>query len=464
MTASLVPGCTTVTINARYYTLHAHLAHVAADRKLDWPAKQRLIRRAEVVMAAATLQQASTDGTGTHPHGGDRIVGAVRDGLVRIDELSKPGRYTANQSGFWPVYVGSELTLGLIANTSFEPGARADRVALAAGFEHIVDCAEQATLTAGELGELVHLSVDAAVTGSDGELLARLFCAHHLDLERPSDRTRRDTISIMARALAMTESGSADAAFRAIVGYGAGPRVDPVLNQIDEVWPWRGTLLRHQSVNSWRRAWAWLVGLIGADLANVDGHTSPQQLADAAVAAVHATGTVQQWLANLPPVVDEHGDPIDAESEVGARSLSEFERALNIIALGGERVGTLDGTAQVAFEGPRRAVLDPVWVREHFHSALAQPMPDFVHDLTHEIINRAERVAHRKARIQRDGTYRIPSRVHRHAGNLWKTSDEGRGNVGLRVNELARNLAAVGVLARQGGSLRLTDYGAGLLP
>lgn len=54
MTARLVPGATTVTTGARYYSLHGYVAHEAEHRGLDAAAALELLRRCEVVVAAAS--------------------------------------------------------------------------------------------------------------------------------------------------------------------------------------------------------------------------------------------------------------------------------------------------------------------------------------------------------------------------------------------------------------------------
>ena len=50
MADRLVPGVTTVTLNARYYSLHGLVAAEAKKRGLDLVAAKDLMRRAEVAL------------------------------------------------------------------------------------------------------------------------------------------------------------------------------------------------------------------------------------------------------------------------------------------------------------------------------------------------------------------------------------------------------------------------------
>ena len=166
---------------------------------------------------------------------------------------------------------------------------------------------------------------------------------------------------------------------------------------------------------------------------------------------------------DLPAPVDGDGDPVAAEDAVTAQQRSEFDRDLAILLIGGQRIDTLDGATRDAFVGQRRTILDPIWVRNRVDESLDRPLADFVRDLTFDVLDRSQRIAARRAQLRRDGTYVRPGRVHEHAGKLWKTSNEGRGNVGLRLVQLARILTALGVLETVDDSLRLSDHGRELL-
>jgi hypothetical protein len=62
MADRLVPGVTTVTLNARYYCLHGLVAAEAKSKGLDDSAAKDLLRRAEVVVGAVSARHWETGG------------------------------------------------------------------------------------------------------------------------------------------------------------------------------------------------------------------------------------------------------------------------------------------------------------------------------------------------------------------------------------------------------------------
>ena len=462
MTAHLVPGVTTVTINARYYALHGFVAAAARQDGLDEQQTLDLVRRCEVVVAAATLANADP-GERFGPHGADVIEPRLREGPIELASVSSPGGYSGNQAGFLSTYIGSELELGIIAGPGIAPGLRCDEVALRRGFDGIIELANSEYLDiSGLRGGAAHLSMHAARDAADGRWLAGLLCADDLDDHRVSDQTRRNTISLLGRALDLHPSLSVEESFHAAICYGPELRLDPIIDSIEEAAPWRGTMLRRHSVNAWRQLWAWLVGEIGSGLDAIDGHTSPEELAEAAVAQCPAV-SVRSYLKDLPPPFDAAGDPLPAEVVVGEQDRTEFDSNLGVLVLGGERFLRLEGATLRAFVGQQSAILDPTWVNNRVQESLDRPLHDFVSDLVRDVLDRSQRIASQRAFLQSDGTYVRPGRVHEHAGKLWKTSDEGRGNVGLRLEQLGRILTSLGVLESVDDALRLTGAGRLLL-
>ena len=104
MTASLVPGATTVTTSARYFTLHGAVALEAERRHLDAGERLDLLRRCEVVMAAASLLHPSpTAGT---VHGADAILHRSGGTTFDLGLLSTPhAGYSDAQAGFLAPYL-----------------------------------------------------------------------------------------------------------------------------------------------------------------------------------------------------------------------------------------------------------------------------------------------------------------------------------------------------------------------
>lgn len=461
MTARLVPGVTTVTTNARYYALHAFVAETAARERLDWSSAVDFLRRCEVVIAAATISHPS-DVSSFTAHGSDKIAPAWSSGSLSLDAMSQPGQYTKAKQGFLNVYLGSELEMGILGSSMLEPGERSNMLSLRSGFDGLTELARQPAITTADIEPVGHLSMHAARETPDGQWLARILCASNLDEMTDTDHARRGTIRLCHRSLQLAQYNSLESLLYETVAYGDAARTDPVLTAIAEHVPWRSTLLRRHSINAWRTLWAWLVDLIGEGEADIDGHTDPSTLVERAVEACSGTtGTVGDFVRELPAVVDVNGDPVDAEGSLRGEGRHEFEQAVATIALGGRRVDHFDGDAFAAFAGRRRTVLDPVWANEQFSQA-GRPMADFLNGFVHDVLDRSSRIAMRRSRMQ-NGLYVVPGRVHEHAGRLWRTSREGRNPVGLRLNELERNLLAVGVLDRTDGALSFTAFGEELL-
>lgn len=89
MTAKLVPGATTVTINARYYALHGLVAQEAERRGLDLAGAYELLRRCKVVVAGTSVVH--PDKVAGPPHGYDRAHPQLhRDGDLDVAALSVP--------------------------------------------------------------------------------------------------------------------------------------------------------------------------------------------------------------------------------------------------------------------------------------------------------------------------------------------------------------------------------------
>src|SRR4051812_31577113 len=103
MVGKLVPGVTTVTLNARYYALHA-LAAVEVDRRgLDAPEALDLLRRMEVVLGGVSILHDHGDNGLARAHGADAIGPQLRgEAQLRVAEISRPGkgRYVEAQSGY----------------------------------------------------------------------------------------------------------------------------------------------------------------------------------------------------------------------------------------------------------------------------------------------------------------------------------------------------------------------------
>ncbi len=455
MTASLVPGATTVTTSARYYTLHGAVALEGDRRQLTVVERLDLMRRCEVVMAAASIAHPAPDG-GT-VHGVDAIIKRSGGGTFDVEMLSTPkAGYSESQTGFLGPYLGSELTLGILADGTLAPGKRLNPTVLRAGFAGLFDLASQATVTADDLRAAETLSVGAVSNSEDGRWLARQLCAVGIQEAGRADGTRVGTVRLLARSATMAPSPSIVRSFRELVAYGPHLGSDPVVSSIPEAEPWRGTLFRHDSVGAWRQLWAWLTDCI-------DGPTRRDELVDKLAEGLPAM-TLGEFERDLPPTTNIVGDPLDAESALRARQLAIPSEALGMVMLGAARAGELTGSSRTALVGNEHkvAVLSPLWVAAWVENRRMLPMHDVAADLTAVLLDRALRIAMGKMRM-RDGRMWLPSVVAERGDYLYTVGREGRGNVGLRLEQLAGLLRSVGVLQQTPNHWALGTLGLDLL-
>ena len=137
----LVPGVTTVTLNARYYPLHGLIAAEAQKRNLDLSAAQDLVRRAEVAIGAVSVRHLHVDPVPhrvlSRPHGYDVIVPQVHAGSVDIGALAAPRVYAQPSWGFWSAYRGSEAVLQIMGTHEFAPGEQFDARAVREGLDDL---------------------------------------------------------------------------------------------------------------------------------------------------------------------------------------------------------------------------------------------------------------------------------------------------------------------------------------
>jgi hypothetical protein len=443
MVDRLVPGVTTVTPHARYFALHGLIADEVAEAGLDVPAARDLLRRAEVVMAGASFMHDHGDIGLARAHGLDRLTGRLTGGTLdlAVDSQAGPGGYVSNSWGFWAPYIGSELTLEVIAGTKLpEPGAHLDSAAVRGGFEHLLDLARQDTLEVQSLTSAPHLCVCAGATQADGPWLASLLYPTG-KAEGPAWRDRRHTIDLLTRLIDLLDVKSITDDLVPHVAFGDLLADDEELAVNPLAPAWRGLVLRNYSVGAWRRLWSWLVEQVD------EGLTPAAHVADALAEALPDV-TVKEFLAELPKTRLASGRPAPVEQQLrdGADPLPL--RELRILAVNAQRVGELPDAERVAFLGEfRNADLAPEWTAARFADNRTRPLRQFARELTVDLLARAQRVALSKARRRPNGTIWLPTRLHERGDMLFKTSSEGRGDVGVRLPQLTSVLAGAGVVA-----------------
>jgi hypothetical protein len=219
---------------------------------------------------------------------------------------------------------------------------------------------------------------------------------------------------------------------RRAVAFGDGVETDPVLRDIPEILAWRGLLLRHYSVNAWRRLWARLVGSIGRD---EEGDSTRDDLRSWLADAMDNV-PLRDFMSGLAATM-ANGHPAAAERQV-LEDGNRWDQRTNVALLlvGARRARELTGEVRTVFLG-KPEILNPEWVMRRAEDFHDRPMRDFAVQLVDDMLAQAQRVALAKMRPDRSGRLRVFSRVHERNGRFYKTSDEGSNDLGLRVGQLA---------------------------
>ena len=461
MVDHLVPGVTAVTPHGRYYALHGLVAAESDDLDLAVPDASALLRRAEVALAAVSYAHHPSDlGWLPRAHGMDRLSGRLQQGIVPLAEaaVAGPGGYVESAWGFWGAYAGSETSLGVLS-----PGARPtagpelDESAVRAGLAGLLELARQNSLVTADLAQFTEtLCVCSGRRSPDGRWLARLMCSQHEGVTSGSRAdVRRQTVTLLARAVLAHPVRSFTRDVGDALAFGPFLTADKVTSNVAAAPVWRGVVLRNYSVGAWRRLWSWLVE-------QVDGLITTDELAERFAQALPDI-TVQQFLASIPATEDADGNPLPTERELRHADTALPLAELGVLAAGAQRTQELHGRTRDAFLGQRGVELGPEWMYRRLEEARPLPLRDFVRRVCADLLARSQRVALSKARRRPDGSLWLPTRLHERGDQLFKTSDEGRGDVGLRLDQLGSVLASCGVLELREGQWEVTSDGWSLI-
>lgn len=461
----LVPGVTTVTPHARYYCLHALVASEVQVRDMTVPAAQDLLRRAEVALATVSWAHPHGEVGLPRAHGVDALADWLGAGEVDVAKASQPGAggYTQSSWGFWNPYVASEVALGILAPGQLPaPGEQCDPGAIHAGLGALLELARRDRLAVDELRGLGDaLCVCAGGLAPDGQWLARLLCAPGAaagtDRHGSSSRgaTRRGTIRLLGRVVQTYPVVQFTRDIAPVIAFGDFVTSDEVAGRLTVTPLWQGVVLRNYAVGAWRRLWSWLVDQVGGLMPAIE-------LADRLADELPA-GTVAQFVDALPATTTATGSPAPAELDLRASGRSLPVTELGVLAVGARRVDELDGRVRDAFLGQRGVELGPEWMARRLTEARARQLRDFARLLVRDLLGRAQRVALAKARRRDDGSLWLPTRLHERGELLFRTSAEGRGDVGLRLDQLGTVLAGAGLLRFDQGRWATTAAGEVLL-
>lgn len=259
----LLPGVTTITAHARWYSLHATVAAVAQRRGLDDEATRRLLRRCEVTVTGVSLahaRRAAVEGaTGPHagwatPHGGG-VVGrhlgsgpgaagpsGPDSGYVDVAWASGKKRYSDSAWGFLEPYRGSEQTLGLVLSAGKRPvpGPRVDEPSLEGAFEGLWDLAAKDRLDWGDLVDHEHLCMCRCAGATDGMVVRSAMFPASRASGSPDDR-RTQSMRLLLRAVELGQEiyAPAPASSGGVDGPGARSVGDAADDEDEALeWPW----------------------------------------------------------------------------------------------------------------------------------------------------------------------------------------------------------------------------------
>jgi hypothetical protein len=454
--AHLVPGVTTVTPHARYFAIHGMVMAEARARRLDKDATKDLLRRVEVAVAAVSfVHHGGQDSPTGRAHGTDSLAKRLRGGTLVMEEAAAVGGYVRDSWGFSGAYLGSEVTLGVLNHRS-GPGDTYDDAAVRSGIGRLLDLARQVQVNLSDLASDTDLCICAGPGRPDGRWLAALFCGKDERIAGTDfTRRRRETVRLISRIVETHDIRNLADDVAEVLAFGNFLDGDSIAAASPVAGQWRGLALRNHTVSAWRRLWAWLVDQI-VDVTHVD------DLVAALIAELPA-GTVGGWLSELPATTGPGGAPAAAEIDLHG-GYNSPAADLRVLCAGAARVSELTGETYEVFAGNPHRELTPAWLADNLAAERSSSLRGFADRLVRLLLARSERVALAKTRRRKDGTLWFPGRVRSLDGGwLYKTGDEGRGPVSLRLAQLGNVLVGSGVLARVDGRHTVTDLGRDLL-
>lgn len=465
----LVPGVTTLTTIARYFSFYWALADVAATHDLDVAASRTLVRNAEVALAWASALQ-SEAGEPAHTqrmHGADTVSRLLQKGQDQHLADVGLGTYSPRSWGYWSQYRGSALTLKIAAadGHAIRRGSRSCPDSIKQMYGGLLSMAAARAPRASDVAAFSDLTVMGEMS-PDIEPLRELLCAtdggaHNVDNWLPADRMRRSTLRILGRSAQVCPNPKgwrftlADG-----VAYGDHIDNDPVFAaERRQAEAWRGTLLRHHSVGAWRALWSALVD----EVIRAGDPVSREQLHQWVRSQV-GNGTVGAFVDGLPPV-QVNGDPVAAEEAVGEQ-YTGVEASIGILLLGGLRLDHLDGEVLASFLGgsaQRRVYLDPHWVRGQHTEYQFRSLGDFACAVVGDMLAQSHRVSLRKMRVESNGQMVLPTKLHEREGRWFAESRESAGNIGVRAYQLGQICRQLGMFTETDGAPSPTAIGCALL-
>jgi hypothetical protein len=450
----LLPGVTTVTPHARYYSLHAYVATAVSAHKDLNPVDT--LRRCEVVFGAISILHArrfpDQHRGMSQAHGHDIISAAMRDGELNVSALAASGSYAQASRGFLGPYLASERLLGLITSGAelMSPGPKSDERGLKLAFEGLLDLAKMDSIPCSILEGYPSLCLCGQHALERSWLRSIMFPPQLLgDVATHSRRTQ--TALMLCRLIEMYEPDNLSLELSRKLIADSRTYSDDQLRHLEILPAWRGVVLRRWYTWAWRDLWRWLVNeqMTGAvptaQLQNALSEHLPDQ-------------KLSNFRMELPEGVQK-GRLVDAEYDPATSSLEAGPRNLAWLMIGAGRVGQLSDHVAPYFESTERErrnyELSPSWLRDFLNQRSDHSVRDVAHELTGVLLARSQRVAMSKASFT-NGRWRVPTRLTVRDGYAFRESNEGGGPVSLRWDQLTQVMSGLGMVKRVPGDTRGT--------
>ncbi|MDQ0826915.1 hypothetical protein QFZ60_003088 [Arthrobacter sp. B2I5] len=449
----LLPGVTTVTRNARYYSLHSYTALQAKARGMTASESLEFLRRSETLIAAISILHEGQHAWLPRPHGADYLESRIKDGL-NLGQLSRPGAYAGRSIGYRGQYQASEMLLGLLPTGNSQVTAF-DTSRLDDGFRGLYELTREEHVSEEQLRTNCHLCVCGSRTESDGAVLRELLLAQGSQPETDHDK-RRQTVRMVLRLIQLGSPTSINTELVDSLNYSPVVHHDELLLQLDAVQAWQGVTLRNRSVSAWRALWA---GLVEAVPGLCHRSQFPAPLVD-----VLPNVSVGGYVRSFPPVWTPDGTAHPAELEQPAACESDMEAFMATILLGSLRLAGIPDHVKPYFESKNDSLqeMSPTWLLDRVHEWDGRPLKDFARHIVELLLRRANRLSLRKARFDAStGSIKIPTRIFFRDDLVFKDSNEGGGSVSLRLAPLVHILSGIDLLVRdENEQWQITDRGA----
>lgn len=446
---ALLPGVTTVTPHARYYSLHAYIATELSG--LETQDARDLLRRCEVVFGAVSIlharQYPEMHFGMSQPHGGDKIEQSMNDnGVLEVVKLAALKEYAQAQDGFLGPYLGSERTMRLVQQGTglIEPGVRVEPRILVRAFQGLLKIAQMDRVETATLQENNHLCL-CGHSATERGWLRSVMIPRDVGAVRTLGMRRTQTAQMLGRLIELFEPESISRDLAGSLVEDPAAYEDLVLLQLDVVPAWRGVVLRRWYTQAWRDFWQWLVNekLVGARPRSAWEHSL--------TGGLPANMTLLEYEQKLPLGVVGGALKAAEISDVVRDIECTGARQIAMLIIGARRVGNLPESVAPHFENPEEEILNaqltPSWLAKFLDERQDKQITEVGRELIALVIDRSQRVALSKGTFK-NGIWKIPSRITVSDGLIFKSSNEGGGPVSLRWDQLVQVMSGLGIVSK----------------